>query len=211
MKGDSRPFAHLAQRRHSPFPGIRRRARRGSACAAFAVVSLFGRGAWSQEAETIENESYYYTEYQQTWYGWQTLAVDVPLLSTYFVAEVADEGGVALAALGGFVVGAPAVHLGHRRVKPAVVSGFAHLLLPLAGSLARPLVTEIMPEASLELRTAIPVTVGGLAASSLDVFYLAYEEEGKRIDLSAGNNGGWWVPQVGWTGRGGWIGAIGGF
>ncbi len=156
-------------------------------------------------AQTADDaEGYYYTEYGEQWYGWQTLAVDVPLLTTFFVAESAGEDGVALGAMGGFVIGSPIVHVAHRRTAPAVVSGFAHLLLPLGGLLlVRPIVAKAAPDASLDVRTAVGVTAGGLVASSLDVFALAYEQTETEMQIE-GRSG--WVPQVAFTGRSAWMG-----
>jgi hypothetical protein len=106
--------------------------------------------------------------------------------------------------MGAFVVGAPIVHVAHRRSAPAVVSGFAHLLLPLGGLLlVRPIVTKVVPDASLDIRTAVGVTAGGLVASSLDVFALAYEQTETEVEIEGRSP---WVPQVAFTGRSAWLG-----
>jgi hypothetical protein len=63
----------------------------------------------------------------------------------------------------------------------------------------------------VDAQLAAAIAVTDLAAVGLDAFLLAYDEKETRVEFEAKETGGWWVPQVGWTGRGGWIGVSGGF
>jgi hypothetical protein len=164
--------------------------------------------ATSASAQTAPEEDYYYTEYEQTWYGWQTLAVDVPLLTTFFVAEASGKDGLALGALGGFVIGSPIVHLAHGQTRPAVVSGFSHLLLPVGGWLALPpVIARVEPSSSTHTRTAIAVTTGGLVATTIDVLFLAYKETETQVEFTHVR----WTPQLALHGRDPWLGVVGTF
>lgn len=172
------------------------------------LAALLVAPAASAEPAPEPEEAYYYTEYERSWYGWQTLVVDVPLMTTFFVAEASGKDGLALGALGGFVVGAPIVHLAHGQTRPAVVSGFSHLLLPILGWLTLPpIIARVDPSSSNHTRTAIGVTTGGLVATSIDVLFLAYEEKETQVEFTHVR----WTPQFGFDGRDPWIGVVGTF
>ena len=71
------------------------------------------------------------------WYGWQTLISDgtslllVPLLGT----RIASGETVAYVAVGGYLLGAPVVHLAHGRPGMAAASLGLRVVMPLAGAL----------------------------------------------------------------------------
>jgi hypothetical protein len=70
------------------------------------------------------------------WYGWQTFTSDA--LSIAFLVAAANTSRGTQTALGEFggiayVVGAPAVHLGHARPGPALLSLALRISLPLLG------------------------------------------------------------------------------
>jgi len=167
------------------------------------LLALFPTQAIAQEPSEPTGQ-YYYTEYEQRWYGWQTLAVDVPSLAVFAIAQIQDKQAVSLGALGIFVAGSPVVHAMHRRPVPAMVSGFAHLLLPLGGyALERPIMPRIMPNSRTRARVSVAMTVGALAASALDVFVFAYEYRESQVEIQRNAR---WIPQVAFTATSAWVG-----
>ncbi|EFK95991.1 membrane protein [sediment metagenome] len=141
----------------------------------------------SEEGAQAESEAgaYYYTEYRKQWYGWQTLAFDVPSLATFYVAQSKGEGGIALGALGVFVVGAPLVHVAHGEPKRGILSASMHLLLPVVGLVAvYPGLAKAMPDVSEDTQTAMAVTMAGAGAAVFDTLVLAWDEEEVLVPIS---------------------------
>ncbi len=163
-------------------------------------------------ADAAGDGEYYYTEYEREWYGWQTLAVDVPTLSVFFFTLREGKHFPAYTSLTLFALGTPAVHAAHQRWKPAAISGLSRVTLSLLGAAGtQGIANAIDRDASVDAQLAAAIAVTDLAAVGLDAFLLAYDEKETRVEFEAKETGGWWVPQVGWTGRGGWIGVSGGF
>ncbi|HNS99445.1 MAG TPA: hypothetical protein PKL73_20975 [Polyangiaceae bacterium] len=153
--------------------------------------------ASAHPAHAQQPQPYYYTEYSEQWYGWQNLAVDVPLLTTFVIAQTHGQDTFALGTMGAFVVGSPIVHLAHHRVPPAVLSGFSHLLLPLGGyALLRPVVGEIAPSSSKDTQIAAAVSITSLAALSLDVLWLAYDQTESEVRFESRAR---WIPHIALT------------
>ena len=182
--------------------------RLASALAAACVLSASG-GAAAQEAS---DEGYYYTEYERSWYGWQTLAVDVPTMSVFFFTLREGERTPAYTSLVLFNLGGPAVHAAHDRWKIAALSGLTRVTFSLVGAVGFQKIAEgVDGDASEDAQRAAGVLVSNLLPMAMDAFLLGYEDKETRVELGGKESGGWWVPQVGWTGRGGWIGVGGGF
>ena len=167
------------------------------------AILLLSSSAQSQTSN--HEERYYYTEFEQHWYGWQTLAVDLPTLTVFFIAQSKGNRALAFSSIGLFVVGSPTIHALHRRPVPAVVSGFAHFLLPIAGYLLeRPVFSKIVSDASRDTGYAIALTVGGLAASALDVFVLAYDQREVEVPIEVADVHKF-VPNVAFSGQSLWL------
>jgi hypothetical protein len=172
-------------------------------CIFSAVLALSSNEALAEKTHESE-ELYYYTEHERVWYGWQTLAVDLPALTVFFVAEYHGKHALAFSSLAVSLVGPTVIHAVHRHPVPAIVSGFAHFLLPLGGlALERPIVKNIIPDVPVNTRTAIAVTIGGLAATALDVFVFAFDEKETVVPIQANSK---WVPQVAISGSSAWVG-----
>jgi hypothetical protein len=71
---------------------------------------------------------------EKEWYGWQTLAMDSASVVA-FVAGVSRFPALSDAGLAGYVLGGPAVHLGHGRVGVAFADLGVRLTAPLFASL----------------------------------------------------------------------------
>ncbi|MFW5739683.1 MAG: hypothetical protein ACOC1F_04895, partial [Myxococcota bacterium] len=157
--------------------------------------------AWAQEGE----EEYYYTEYERTWYGWQTLAIDVPTLSVFFFTLREEKYVPAYTSLSLFCLGAPAVHGAHGQWKQAALSGLTRVTFSLVGAVGvQGIAKAIDGDASEDSQRAAAVVVTNLVAVGFDAFLLAYEDEETRVEFETGEKkGGWWMPQVGLSGQGG--------
>lgn len=168
-------------------------------------------GAPASSDGSAEGE-YYYTEFEREWYGWQTLAIDVPTLSVFFFTLREGKRVPAYTSLTLFTLGTPAVHAVHRGWKPAAISGLSRVTLSLLGGAGtQGIAKAIDGDASEDAQRAAAIMVTDLLAVAFDTFVLAYDEKETRVEYEAKETGGWWVPQVGWSGRGGWIGVAGGF
>jgi len=170
------------------------------------AIQLSPTTAAAQTSTNPEGE-YYYTEYQQKWYGWQNLAIDIPTLTAFNIAQAKHSHATALVFMGVFAVGAPVIHVAHRRPIPAFVSGFTHILLPLGGyALERAVFKTIMPNVSLDTRNAIAITAGSVAATAIDVFVLSFEQTEHLVEVAGSGS----VPQSGFqfglTGKSAWVG-----
>jgi len=180
-------------------------------CLSGAASAQATDGAPASSDGSAEGE-YYYTEYERTWYGWQTLAIDVPTLSVFFFTLREGKRLPAYTSLTLFTLGTPAVHAVHQGWKPAAISGLSRATLSLLGAAGiQGVASAIDPDASVDAQLAAAIMVTDLAAVGFDAFVLAYDEKEMRVEYEARETGGWWVPQVGWTGRGGWVGVAGGF
>jgi NADH:ubiquinone oxidoreductase subunit 4 (subunit M) len=78
-----------------------------------------------------------------------------------------------------------------------VLSGFSHLLLPLGGyALLRPVVGEIAPSSSKDTQIAAAVSITSLAALSLDVLWLAYDQTESEVRFESRAR---WIPHIALT------------
>ncbi len=113
------------------------------------------------------------------WYGWQVMAVDVPLAIAFDVGAIAESDPVLYAGYGGYVVGAPVVHVANRNTAAAILSASTHLLLPGAGfAFGRVAVAKIAPDTSTGTRIAIGMTVGAAAATTIDALFTSWGDYG---------------------------------
>ncbi|MCU0692929.1 MAG: hypothetical protein MUF54_16135 [Polyangiaceae bacterium] len=163
-----------------------------------SVLTLAASRATAQEQLESASEGYYYTEYEPTWYGWQMLVIDAPVVATFFVAEYADAQPVALGAGGVYVLSGPVVHALHGKRVEALISGMGRLLVPLGTMLVIGEGVRMVDDTVAEhKRAAIGATMGALLVSVGDAYALAYGEKTTRVPLEGKREGALWVPQVG--------------
>ena len=150
-----------------------------AAAAAAVVLTAFAPRASAQE--------YYYTEYERQWYGWQTLAIDVPSLTAFTLAQGSGKNALGYGFPGVFVVGAPVVHLVHENNSRAALSGGGRLLLPLMGiGLVRPLLDSVAPHSSVDTRGAASIAIPSFGIVVIDALLLAYDEKETRVPIEQG-------------------------
>jgi hypothetical protein len=68
---------------------------------------------------------------ESRWYGWQTLIADGGWLTMALVSRATHSEELLLASIGGYALGAPAVHAAHGRVQVGFGSLAIRLLMPL--------------------------------------------------------------------------------
>lgn len=113
------------------------------------------------------------------WYGWQVLAVDVPLTVTMEIGAATATNELLWGGFGGFVVGAPIVHIANRNRSSTVLSISTHLLLPTAGyAFGRLAVGRMFPDTSSNLRNGLGVGLGAVAATAIDAIYTSWGRYG---------------------------------
>jgi hypothetical protein len=117
------------------------------------------------------------------WYGWQTLLADGASVGIAAAGAAAGSGAVALVGLGGYVAGAPIVHVAHGQGWRAALSLGGRLLLPIgvgafAGAVTTPKPCDPHGFGPCLNQLDAPLTgalVGMVLASGLDAFLNAYE------------------------------------
>lgn len=176
-----------------------------------ASVSAQPSEAPGPEGNETLDEGYYYTEYERSWYGWQTLAADATTLSFFFFTLREGKRVPAYTSLALFGLGTPAIHGAHRHWKVAAISGLSRFTLSAVGAVGvQGVVKSVDEDASVEAQVAAAVALTDLVAVAFDAGLLAYDEKETRVQIDE-REGGWWAPQVGWTGRGAWLGLGGQF
>jgi|GEM_PF-710787 len=121
------------------------------------------------------------------WYGWQVIVVDVPLAIAFDIGAVAKSDPVLYAGYGGYVVGAPVVHVANRNTAAAILSASTHLLLPGAGfAFGRVAVAKIAPDTSTGTRIAIGMTAGAAAATTIDAVFTSWGDYGDVTVVQTG-------------------------
>ncbi len=120
------------------------------------------------------------------WYGWQTLSLD-GVATGLFLAAAADHHDTALFGVSGvaYFVGAPVVHLAHRRPEMALASLGLRLVTPLIGGALGNHYddcnsTTVDRDRDVNCSTKWAVTgiaIGGLTAALLDGALFAWQPE----------------------------------
>lgn len=112
------------------------------------------------------------------WYGWQTLTVDGlatgAFLATVLLVDDMDSRSFgAGASFAAWFVGAPAIHIAHRRVARGFISLGLRVALPLAG--AGLAAATCSGDISCLGPAMVGITAGIAAPSVIDAVWLAYE------------------------------------
>lgn len=194
-----------------------------------SVPTNLAQGVASTEPQQPRTASaarspYYYTETRRSWYGWQVLLVDVPLLSVFFFTLREKHRTVGYTSLALYGFGGPIVHGAHQRWIPAAVSGLTRLTVGGAALVTGSWVGGAFDRDASDDKTRAAVTlVAGLGVSLLDSLLLGYKDVEQQVILSATGRAGsredrktaqpsvWWVPSGGLLPAGGWMGVCGGF
>jgi hypothetical protein len=142
----------------------------------------------------------------KSWYGWQTLTIDVGAGSLAWYGKQTKDGrdlpvGSMILSLGasGLVLGAPIAHFAHGRVRTGALSMGMRVGLPAAGLGIAALA------GAKEDATFGALALGMATASILDATLLAWKPqvETKRVSIT---------PTAAWDGaRGGTVGVVGAF
>jgi hypothetical protein len=127
------------------------------------------------------------------WYGWQTLTVDGlatgAFLATVLLVDDMDARGLgAGASFTAWFVGAPAIHIAHRRVARGFISLGLRLALPLAGAGLALATCSGSGEFACLGPAMVGITAGIAAPSVIDAVWLAYEppkSKPKRAELGS--------------------------
>jgi hypothetical protein len=126
------------------------------------------------------------------WYGWQTLTVDGlatgAFLATVLLVDDMDARGFgAGASFAAWFVGAPAIHMAHRRVARGFISLGLRVALPLAGAGLAAATCSDSGEFACLGPVMLGITAGIAAPSVIDAVWLAYEPpktKPKRANLT---------------------------
>jgi hypothetical protein len=114
---------------------------------------------------------------QETWYGWQTLAVDGTSLALAIGGGVSRQDLVTGFGVAGLFVGAPIVHFAHGRVGAGFASAGLRVGLPIVAALIGFAAEDCHGGDFCGLGgLAIGVLVGGASAIALDAAVLARED-----------------------------------
>lgn len=171
-------------------------------------VLLIASTASTASAQAESDEPYFYTEYEQSWYGWQTLALDVPLTGLFFFTLREGKRVPAYTSLTLFALGAPAVHALHDRWKPAAISVLTRATFSLVGAVGvQGIAKAIDGDASEDKQRAAAVAIVNLLPMAFDAIVLSHEEKERRVDLSRPRM----IPQLDLSSGMPWVGISGTF
>jgi hypothetical protein len=117
--------------------------------------------------------------FRSRWYGWQTLTADAAAASLFAlivgldVAGKSAQGPVAGVGLGVYLLGAPAIHVAHRRVGAGLASLGIRLVAPAIGAIVGSSFNSRYSETGDQL--VLGLFAGIVVASALDATLLARE------------------------------------
>ncbi len=136
-------------------------------------AAIFLLTATSAQAQTGPSSPAAGTD-ERVWYGWQTLAADLPTLVLFDVGVLTKRDVVAGVGLSGFALATPGIHFAHQATGPGIVSLASRLVLPLGGFAVGRLVLVSATGMADRTKTAIGVSAGAAAAAAIDAVWLAW-------------------------------------
>lgn len=178
-----------------------------------------GEGARAPAADQAEalrsspsvasSQGYYYTELTRSWYGWQLLVADAPLLGAFFFSLREGQQTLAYSSLVAHGLVGPVVHGLHRNIGKVAVSGMARLTVGAAFGIAGPWIGRGVDSSASEdrARAAVVLLTSG-AVAVVDALWLGYEDQEHIVEITMPSRV---IPFAGPLAGGFWLGAGGVF